>query len=95
MLRLFMTVLWPSFLVATVAEGCFFSVFDPRELVWVHGESTMSALGTYTLGFFFFWLVCASSSALTYYLSRAEVFSGTSSKDSGSPITAVRVKHHG
>ena len=32
MVRLIMAVLWPSFLVAIVAEGVFFSLFDPREL---------------------------------------------------------------
>ena len=68
MLRRVLTILWPSFLVAIVAEGFFFSVFDPHELVLVGSQIELSSIATYTLGFFFFWTFCALASMLTYYL---------------------------
>lgn len=68
MLRRVLTILWPSFLVAIVAEGFFFSVFDPHELVLVGSQIELSSIGIYTLGFFFFWTFCALASMLTYYL---------------------------
>lgn len=60
--RLAMAVLWPSFLSAALAVGCFFSVFDPELL------SDLAPLAVYTMGFFCFWLLCALASMLTYYL---------------------------
>jgi hypothetical protein len=56
-------ILWPSFLVACVAEVLFFSVFDPVE--W-HGSRDAG----YTIGFFVFWILAACSSALTCFLQR-------------------------
>lgn len=66
--RLMMVVLWPSFLVAIVAEGFFFSLFDPNDLSLVGSEVDLSPLGAYTIGFFFFWVFCALASMLTCYL---------------------------
>ncbi|RJF96589.1 hypothetical protein D3870_19320 [Noviherbaspirillum cavernae] len=68
MVRLVMVVLWPSFLVAIVAEGFFFSLFDPRDLSVAgnHVEAPLAAV--YTVGFFCFWLFCALASMLTCYL---------------------------
>ncbi|MBS0309117.1 MAG: hypothetical protein JSS58_09115 [Proteobacteria bacterium] len=68
MLRLALTILWPSFLVAIVAEGCFFSMFDPSQLTVIGEQIELSAIAVYTLGFFFFWVFCALASVLTYYL---------------------------
>lgn len=69
MLRLVMSILWPSFLVAILAEGCFFSLFDPRELFSHLGSQTeFPPIAGYTIGFFFFWVFCALASMLTYYL---------------------------
>lgn len=68
MTRLIMVVLWPSFLVAIVAEGFFFSLFDPVDLTLGGEHIEMSPLGVYTLGFFFFWAFCALASMLTCYL---------------------------
>lgn len=62
MRRLAMTVLWPSFMAAAMAEGCFFSVFEPDAL------SSLPAGAVYSIGFFFFWTLCALASMLTYYL---------------------------
>lgn len=62
MRRLAMTVLWPSFLAAAMAEGLFFSLFEPDAL-WA-----MPPVAVYSIGFFFFWTLCALASMLTYYL---------------------------
>lgn len=68
MARLLMLVLWPSFLVAIVAEGVFFSLFDPSELALRGSDTELQPLAIYTLGFFFFWAACALASWLTCYL---------------------------
>lgn len=68
MLRLAMSVLWPSFLAAIVAEGCFFSLFDPDELWHLSHQNELSRMAAYTIGFFFFWIFCSLASMLTYYL---------------------------
>lgn len=68
MLRLFMIVLWPSFLVAIVAEGLLFSVIDALHLSQEGGRDEVWSLATYTIGFLLLWLFCALSSALTCYL---------------------------
>jgi hypothetical protein len=71
-------VLWPSFLVAGIAEGIFFIVIDPQEL-YLFGEPVhLSKIATYSIGFFGFWAVCAASSLMTCFLQRsaAEVNKG-------------------
>jgi H+/Cl- antiporter ClcA len=50
-------VLWPSFAVAIVATGLFFSAFNPRELVPFNLDIEVSPLAAYSIGFFFFWLL--------------------------------------
>lgn len=67
MTRRAMMVLWPSFLAAALAEGCFFSLFDPEELGRI-GGARLSALAVYSIGFFLFWSLCALASLLTCYL---------------------------
>lgn len=68
MARLMMVILWPSFLVAIVAEGFFFSIFDPSELSFMGSGIEVTPLAAYTLGFFIFWLFCSLASMLTCYL---------------------------
>jgi hypothetical protein len=68
MARLMMVVLWPSFLVAIMAEGFFFSFFDPHDLALVGSHIDVPALAIYTVGFFCFWVFCALASMLTCYL---------------------------
>lgn len=68
MARLMMVVLWPSFLVAIVAEGFFFSFIDPHELTIGTAHVDLPALAVYTVGFFCFWVFCALASMLTCYL---------------------------
>lgn len=63
-------VLWPSFLVAGIAEIVFFTVINPQEL-YLFGEAVAySPLATYSIGFFGFWLACSASSLLTLFLQR-------------------------
>lgn len=68
MTRLAMAVLWPSFLVAIVEEGFFFSVFDPQDLVMIYGHMNFSPEAVYTIGFFCFWFFSSLAAMLTYYL---------------------------
>lgn len=64
-------VLWPSFLVAALAEGVFFTIIDPQELYLFGQPVHYSALATYSIGFLGFWLVCAASSLTTIFLQRS------------------------
>lgn len=59
--------LWPSFMIAIVASGIFFSAFDPTELYPYDLDMEINAMGAYTLGFFIFWALSAMSSATTLY----------------------------
>ena len=72
MLKLAMTVLWPSFLTAALADGFFFSMFDPADLMIVGGHVELPPIAAYTLGFFFFWSFGALASMLSLYLVRTE-----------------------
>lgn len=68
MLRLAICILWPSFLVAIVAEGFFFSMFDPQELSVVGVHADLPPLAAYTIGFLFFWAFCSLAAMLSQYL---------------------------
>lgn len=68
MLRLAMLILWPSFLVAIMAEGFFFSLFDPVDLLLVGGHVDLPPIAAYTIGFFFFWSFCSLAAMLSCYL---------------------------
>ena len=61
------SVLWPSFIVAIVASGLFFSAFNPRDLVPYNIDIDISPLAAYSVGFFIFWLIAAVSSYGTLY----------------------------
>jgi hypothetical protein len=65
-----MWVLWPAFLVAAVTEMLFFAVIDPGELHFFGSPLELSRTATYSLFFFFFWLMGACSSALSCLLAR-------------------------
>ncbi len=64
-------VLWPAFLVAAVAELVFFALIDPADLSVFGVPLDAGRMPIYTLGFFFFWAVAASASALTVFLQRS------------------------
>ncbi|HMV21062.1 MAG TPA: hypothetical protein PKE50_07275 [Rhodocyclaceae bacterium] len=69
-MKRFALILWPSFLVAGVAEMLFFTLVAPQEL-YLFGEPVRySMLATYSIGFFGFWAVCAASSLMTCFLQR-------------------------
>lgn len=59
--------LWPSFMMAIVATGLFFSAFDPSELYPYDLDIEINTMGAYTLGFFIFWALSAISSVITLY----------------------------
>jgi len=64
------SILWPSFVVAGVAEAVFFTLVDPQEL-YLFGEPVhWSRTAVYSVGFFAFWAVCATSSLLTWVIQR-------------------------
>ncbi|ATE60716.1 hypothetical protein [Thauera sinica] len=69
-MRKWILVLWPSFLVAALAEAIFFTVIDPQELYLFGQPVYYSPLTTYSIGFLGFWLVCAASSLTTIFLQR-------------------------
>ena len=61
-------VLWPSFLTSGVATILFFTTFDPQELAFTVGiDKPVSRVGAYTIGFFLFWMLTSTTSALTCY----------------------------
>lgn len=67
-MRSMIWILWPSFVAAAIAEFVFFAVADPQQLYWMGEPVKFSASATYSIGFLFFWLICAGSSVLTYLL---------------------------
>ncbi len=60
-------VLWPSFLIAIVATGVFFSAFNPNDLVPFNLDIDISPLAAYSIGFFIFWMLAIVSSLGTLY----------------------------
>lgn len=66
-------VLWPSFLVAAVAELLVFAVIDPADLHLFGVPLNAGRMPVYTIGFFFFWALGASAAALTVFLQRSPV----------------------
>lgn len=63
-------VLWPSFLTAGIATILFFTAFDPELLMSSAGYEPISRLGGYTIGFFLFWILTATTCVLTCYFQR-------------------------
>lgn len=63
-------VFWPSFLTAGLATILFFTAFDPQLLMEVSGYGHISRMAGYTIGFFLFWILTASTCALTCYFQR-------------------------
>ena len=61
------SVLWPSFIVAIIASGVFFSAFDPRDLIPFNLDIDISPVAAYSIGFLLFWLLALLSSFGTLY----------------------------
>ena len=68
MMRLAVSIFWPSFMAAIAAEGFFFSMFDPHDLSLAGKHIDLPASAIYTLGFFCFWFFCSLACSLTCYL---------------------------
>lgn len=64
-------ILWPSFVVAGIAEALFFTLVDPQELYLFGEPVNFSRIATYSIGFFAFWGVCAASSTFTWFIQRS------------------------
>ena len=63
-------ILWPSFLLAGVAEIVFFTVVNPQELYLLGQPVHYSSITTYSVGFLMFWALCAATSVVTLWLAR-------------------------
>jgi len=70
--RLWLTVVWASFLAASVATMVFFAFVDPTPIVALLTPTPAmpSRTALYSLGFFFFWAICTLAAALTAWLLR-------------------------
>jgi len=67
MMQRLIQILWPSFLVAGVADIILTTLFDPLEIMY-RGEALIEhRIAAYTIGFFVFWLLGITSSFLTCY----------------------------
>jgi hypothetical protein len=64
-------IIWPSFLVAGIAEIMFFAIIQPRDLYFFGQPVDFSPLATYSIGFFCFWAICAASSLATCFFQRS------------------------
>jgi hypothetical protein len=60
-------VLWPSFLLAGLANVVFFALLDPFSLIDYSGEPPLSRTAAYSLGFFCFWVLTGAASLCTLY----------------------------
>ena len=62
---------WCAFLTAAVGTMLFYAWIDPLALAEVADlPFPIDRMTGYALGFFFFWLLCVGSAALTVYLIR-------------------------
>lgn len=62
-------ILWPAFLMAGVLEMLVFAVVDPSSLQWFGAEPIgWSRSAVYSVTFFIFWGVIATSGAMTALL---------------------------
>ena len=62
-------ILWPAFLMAAVLEMMIFAVVDPSGMRWFGSELIeWSRSAVYSLTFFMFWSVIATSGAITALL---------------------------
>ncbi len=66
----FVSVLWPSFVLAGLATIVLFTAFDPHAVGLCMGVSSVTRIGAYTVGFFLLWLLTLCSSLLTVYFQR-------------------------
>ena len=78
--RAIVSILWPAFIVALLAEFVFFALVDPAELPLLGLMQPLSRPAVYTFGFFSFWgLGCLSSSLTLYFLQATRTAGSTPS----------------
>lgn len=65
--RIALMVAWCSFLAASIASMLFFAFVDPSPIVALLQPTSAlpGRTALYSIGFLFFWIVCALSAALT------------------------------
>lgn len=61
-------VLWPAFIAAGIAETAFFTLIDPKQLYLLGQPVELPEITTYSIGFLMFWLICAGSSLMTWFM---------------------------
>jgi hypothetical protein len=71
MMQRLIHILWPSFLVAGLADLVLVVLFDPLEFLYRGEAQVGQRLAAYSVGFFVFWLLGIASSALTCYFQRS------------------------
>jgi hypothetical protein len=65
--RMFMCVLWPSFLMAGLGSAILFAFIDPLDVA-IFGYIRLEREFLYAFGFFLLWGVGAGSTALALFL---------------------------
>ena len=66
-------ILWPAFVMAGVLEMLVFAVVDPGSLQWFGAEPIdWSRTAIYSVTFLIFWVVIATSAAITVLLEAPE-----------------------
>jgi hypothetical protein len=68
MIRLALTILWPSFVMAGVLEALVFAVVDPADVRMQHIGVEPSPQAIYTLAFLIFWGLLSTSGAISTLL---------------------------
>jgi hypothetical protein len=84
MLRIVLTILWPSFLAAGIGVGIVFTLLDPVELTVMGDHIRVSRTAVYSIGFFVMWAITAAASAMTCYLLSSQQSRGSSPGTSAS-----------
>ena len=87
-------VLWPSFIAAGIAEIVFFTVIDPQQLFLFGQPVALSPMATYSIGFLMFWLLCAGSSLMTWFMLPADVKTALGSRANNDPAHGKRSELH-
>ncbi len=68
MIRLILSILWPSFVAAGIGIGVIFTLVDPLELVILGEHTHASRTAIYSIGFFILWTIAAIASAMSCLL---------------------------
>lgn len=66
--RTLIWILWPSFLIAGLAEIALFSFMAPEDMALFGRGVDTSSETIYSVGFLLLWVMCALSSGLTYFV---------------------------